>query len=286
MEKQSIPGIYGLIGYPIKHSLSPAMHTAAFKKLRLNAVYMLFERRREDFAHTIKQMRLMNVLGFNVTVPYKEEIIPYLDELDPQASRIAAVNTVVNSRGKLIGYNTDSPGFIASLKSELKFDPRGKGIFIIGSGGAARAIGFALAKEKAKTIVFYDVLKRRAEKLSGDIGKIFPQCAVSFVNAITGCQLSNVNLLVNASTCGMKDSDPQPIDHRLLPEGIKVYDIIYNPSTTKLIRAIRKKGLDGVNGLGMLLGQGALAFEIWTRQKAPVAAMRGALLKAINGKPE
>ena len=276
---------FAVIGNPIKHSLSPVMHNAAFKRLKMNALYMLFEKTREDFPAAVRQLKAMKVGGFNVTVPYKEEIIPYLDGLDEQARRIGAVNTVLNQKGRFIGYNTDAPGFIASLKEDLDFAPQGKNIFIIGAGGSARAIGFALAKEKAKTIVFRDCLAEKAKRLAKDIKGIFPDCLVSSVTSTIGDRLLTIDLLVNASNCGMKNSDPLPIDPKILPAGIKVYDIIYNPAPTKLVKESGRKRIKAVNGLGMLLRQGTAAFEIWTNKKAPVELMRQALLKAINGKP-
>lgn len=289
MKMENSPSLYGLIGYPVRHSLSPVMHNAAFKKLKLNAVYMLFEKPKEEFLEALTQLKLMKVAGFNVTVPYKEMVIPYLDELDDLARQIGAVNTVAYKRGRYIGYNTDAAGFIASLKNDLKFSPRGKNIVIIGAGGAARAIGFALAKEKASAIVFYDILKERSDKLAGDITKAFPDCRVSSVNSVISAagasfQLSAANLVVNASTCGMKKGDPLPINPTLLPKGIVVYDIIYNPSPTQFIKKIRAQGIRGCNGLGMLLSQGALAFEIWTTQSPPVLTMRRALLRELHGK--
>lgn len=271
--------IYGLIGYPIAKSLSPAMHNAAFRKLKLNAVYVLFETQKNDFPRAVKKMKLMNIRGFNVTVPYKEEIIPLLDKLDEQARAIGAVNTVLNIKGSLVGYNTDAPGFIASLNNELKFDPVNKDIFIIGAGGAARAIGFALAKGKARSITFYDTVSSRAEKLANDIGKIFKACRVTTIPAGKSAaeMLKESSLLVNASTCGMKTGDPMPVDIKLLPKGIAVYDIIYNPAPTRLVRAAKARGLKAANGLGMLLYQGALAFKIWTGRNAPIEVMLGAL---------
>lgn len=279
---KTTPKIYGLIGYPVKHSLSPAMHNAAFKKLKINAVYMLFEKTREEFPSAIRQLKTMGVSGFNVTVPYKQEVIPYLDGLDILARRIGAVNTVLNQKGRFVGYNTDALGFVNSLKDDLSFDPQGKNIFIVGAGGASRAIGFALAEEKARKIVFYDCLADKAKMLAKDIQGIFPDCLVS--SAALARPETTTNLLVNASNCGMKKGDPLPIDLKILPDDIKVYDIIYNPHPTKLVKEALKRRLMAVNGLGMLLGQGAAAFEIWTRQKAPGELMRSALRKAISGK--
>lgn len=287
MKSKAAPKIYGLLGYPIGKSLSPAMHTAAFKKLKVNGIYLLFEVEAGNFEAAMRKIRLMNIAGFNVTVPYKEKIIPYLDVLDKQASQIGAVNTVLNRGGELIGYNTDGAGFIASLKNDLKLDPKNKNIFIIGAGGAARAIGFALAKEKARSIIFYDIFKQKAEKLKEDIGKTFKNCQVDTISSIQhqGSRIKDSNVLVNASTCGMKKDDPLPIEPKILPEGIALYDIIYNPSPTRLIKAARAKGIHAVNGLGMLLYQGASAFEIWTGKRAPIDAMRRALLRALPHLP-
>lgn len=300
------PRIYGLLGYPLTHSLSAAMHNAAFKKLKLNSLYLLFENKPDNFNQALEKLKLMRAGGFNVTIPYKERIIPHLDGLDAFAQQIGAVNTVVNQKGKFIGYNTDAPGFIISLKRELKFEPRGKSILIIGAGGAARAIGFALAKEKAKSIVFYDIDQARSEKLANDISKLFPDCSGSFINSAIGYprqeriparpaggrlrrklslpQARAISLVVNASSAGMKKTDPLPITPSVLPKEVVVYDIIYNPSPTKLIKAVKAKGIKGINGLGMLLHQGALAFEIWTGKKAPLKIMQRALLSALDGK--
>lgn len=292
--KERQPRIFGLLGYPLGHSLSPAMHNAAFKKLGIHAVYMLFEKPQEDFSSCLKQLKLMKVAGFNVTVPYKEKVIPFLDEVDEQARRIGAVNTVVNKNGRFIGYNTDCLGFIASLKKDLRCNPKGKNAFIIGAGGAARAIAFALAKEGVKEIRLYDILPERAEKLAHDISETVGvvqgggNTEITFVHNLPFEKrkiflgIENANLLVNASTCGMKKDDPFPIDPALLPKGIVVYDIVYNPSPTKFIKALKAGGVKAVNGLGMLLYQGALAFELWTKRKAPIETMRRALVKAIH----
>lgn len=284
MKQNLIPKIYGLIGCPVKHSLSPAMHNAAFKKLKLSGVYALFEAQKSDFPQALKKLRLMDAAGFNVTVPYKEAIIPYIDRLDENAKAIGAVNTVLNDEGKLVGYNTDAPGFIASLKNDLRFNPRNKDIFVIGAGGAARAIGFALAKEQARSIIFYDIARQKAERLAQDIAKTFKNCQIDAVAGIKrlASRIKDGDLLVNASTCGMKKADPLPLAPSLLPSGIAVYDIIYSPSPTRLVKAARKKGIRAVNGLGMLLYQGALAFEIWTGRRAPVETMRRALARALS----
>jgi shikimate dehydrogenase len=285
MRQEAPPRIYGLIGYPLKHSLSPAMQSAAFKKLGLGGIYLLFETLPADFEAALRKIRQMNVAGFNVTIPYKESIITHLDRLNPQARKIGAVNTVLNKDGMLTGYNTDSPGFIASLKNDLKFDVRDKNVFVIGAGGAARAIGFGLAQQKAKSIIIYDVVMERAKKLASNLSRDFPQCDISYIDSSLDSRLSTIDLLVNASNCGMKKGDPLPVDLALLTKGICVYDIIYNPSPTRLVKRAFSKGIKAVNGIGMLLYQGALAFEIWTRKKAPVETMRKALLGALYGKP-
>ncbi len=292
VKANTLPIIYGLVGFPITHSLSPAMHNAAFKKLKIDALYMLFEKTEEGLAPALTQLKLMKAGGFNVTVPYKEAVIPFLDEIDEQARQIGAVNTVVYKKGKFIGYNTDAVGFITSLKNDLECNPKGKNAFIIGAGGAARAIGFTLAKERVKAIRFYDIVPARAKKLAQDVIKALDAIGernidISFVQQASNKRgafagIEDADILVNASTCGMKKDDPLPIDPTLLPKGIVVYDIIYNPTPTKLIKAVKVRGIKGVNGLGMLLYQGALAFEIWTKQKAPIDTMHSALLKAMK----
>ena len=266
---------YGIIGYPVKHSLSPTMHNATFKALGIDAVYESFEVKPQDLEKAIKDLAESGVCGFNVTIPHKTACMKFLDSIDKDAERIGAVNTVDIKNKKLFGYNTDGPGFLRSLKEDLGFAPEGKNIFIIGAGGAARAVVCALAKIGAGSITIVDKVKEKAIELSGMRSA---GCPLNHIDYEESWQpfARQAQLLVNASPVGMKDSDPVPIDTDLLHNGLVVFDLVYNRETD-LIKAARKKGLKACAGLGMLLYQGVEAFEIWTGRKAPVEIMRQAL---------
>lgn len=268
---------YGLIGYPVKHSLSPIMQNAAFKDLGIDAEYKLFEIRPEelgDFFSTFKE----NVCGINITIPHKETSVKYMDRLDDNARSIGAINTVVLDSSKLIGYNTDATGFVSSLKSDLKFDPASKKAFIFGAGGAARAVTFGLLREKVKRIVVTDLDMAKAAGLVGDL-KAAGCDAIALKND-RGAErelILDSDLLVNATPCGMKKGDRELLPSEFLHKGLSVFDLIYSPSQTPLIKDAGKRGIRAVNGLGMLIYQGAAAFKLWTKKEPPVGVMRKAL---------
>ncbi len=276
--------VFGLIGFPVKHTFSPNMHNSAFSKLGVNGVYFPFEVKPENLHDAISGLKSIGVKGFNVTIPHKENIIKYLDKLSPEAKFIGAVNTVLVKDDLMIGYNTDGLGFIDSLKADLKFNPKGKSVFIFGAGGAARAISFSLALAGAKRIIFTDLDSKKALVLAKELSaktrcEVF---AVKFDKTALGELILNSDLLVNASPCGMHDKDTELVDKRWLHKNLAVYDCIYNPLKTKLIKSAIKNKLRYSNGLGMLLRQGVKAFEIWTGLKAPVDIMKNALNRAIK----
>jgi shikimate dehydrogenase len=283
MSKNKIQKLYGIIGCPVGHSLSPYMQNAAFKKLGIKASYITFPIEKEKLRQGLEELKRIGFSGFNVTIPFKSQCLRYLDRIEPVAKKIGAVNTVVIKNKRLFGYNTDYIGFIRSLKEELKFYPRGKAIFIIGAGGAARAVAFGLAKEAAKYIYIYDIVKKSSDSLAKAVEKNFHNCNIvactkkDIAEYIKACQL-----LVNTSPLGMKEKDPLPIDVGLLHNGLKVYDVVYTPQKTRLVKAARQKDIKAVGGLGMLLYQGACAFKIWTKKNPPVALMRQQLLKHIS----
>jgi len=285
---------YGLVGYPIKHSYSPFMHKAAFDHLKLKAEYKLFELKPDEVPAGAGQTQLLlnkdkfnkilesGVSGLNITVPYKVMVMERLDEVSKSAELIGAVNTIIIDKTRLKGENTDGKGFIETLKQEIGEDPKGKNIFIFGAGGAAKAIGFELALKSANSLVICDIFKEKAVEL------------VACINNGTGCKAKAIspkdniekeielsNLLINASTCGTKENRGSPLDKKLLHKGLVVCDIIYNPSETQLIKDAKEKGLVTMNGVGMLLHQGALSFKFWTGKEAPVDIMREALEKEI-----
>ncbi len=277
--------LFSVIGYPLAHTLSPYMHMSAIKGKKINGIYISFEIEPKKFNTVMKKLKFLPLNGFNVTVPYKEKIIPFLDTMSPEARIMGAVNTVkVGSKTK--GFNTDAYGFARSLADDLKFSPRGKRILIIGAGGAARACLYALSKGGARTIVIADIIQKRARALKRHFSKNFKD--VQFVVTLANEEhykifLSEVDMVVNATPIGLRSSDPLLIPARIFPKKkLYVYDLIYNPSQTKLIKVAKGKGCRTSNGLGMLLHQGARAFEIWTGMKAPVSDMRRALLKGIR----
>ena len=283
MPKRFSHKLYGLIGNPVAHSLSPYMHNAAFSKLNIDAAYLPFLVEKGKLRQAISALKRTGISGFNVTVPFKSECIKYLDKIDPLAKAIGAVNTVVNKNGKLIGYNTDCTGFLRSVKEDLRFSPKGRDIFLLGAGGAARAVAFGLAKSNVKTIIIYDIMPLKVKSLITDVKKSFPSINIISSSIKDMSRLiQNCRLLVNCTPLGMRPQDPLPLNTKLLHRGLKVYDIVYTPLKTRFIKAARLRSIKAVNGINMLLYQGVLAFELWTGRKAPVCLMRKELLNNLK----
>ena len=263
--------VVGLFGYPVEHSLSPAMHNAAFEHLKLDYCYVTFPVRPDLLEHAVKGVRALGLRGINVTVPHKEKVIPFLDRVNEEASFIGAVNTVLNSDAGLIGFNTDGRGFMESL-AEAGISPEGKSVLIIGAGGACRAVGYYMSEQAARLMI-YDIDGEKASGLVEDLSAL----RSNVVRAQTLDALKNADILINASPLGMKEDDPPPVDLSLITRALVVCDLIYKE--TPLLRAAAEKGCPTVNGLGMLLHQGILAFEIWTGIRPPAGVMRSALTK-------
>ena len=264
--------ITGIFGHPVEHTLSPAMHNAAFKALGLNYCYVPFLVHPDYLKDAVKAIRALNLCGVNVTVPHKEKVMPLLDEINEEASFIGAVNTIVNSEGRLIGYNTDGRGFMQSLL-ESGISVEGKNVLIIGAGGASRAISYYLS-QNTKTLYLYNRSKNRAEKLVQDLKKI--RNNVSLIEDITNIEIYHI--IINATPLGLKKEDPLPFDTSLLRAEQTVCDLIYKK--TRLLEEASKKGCVTLEGLGMLLWQGLFAFELWTGKKPQVEVMRNALMKS------
>ena len=264
--------ITGIFGYPVEHTLSPAMHNAAFKALGLDYCYVPFPVHPDYLKDAVKAIRALNLCGVNVTVPHKEKVMPLLDEINEEASFIGAVNTIVNSEGRLIGYNTDGRGFMQSLL-ESGISVEGKNVLIIGAGGASRAISYYLS-QNTKTLYLYNRSKNRAEKLVQDLKKI--RNNVSLIEDITSIEIYHI--IINATPLGLKKEDPLPFDTSLLRAEQTVCDLIYKK--TRLLEEASKKGCVTLEGLGMLLWQGLFAFELWTGKKPQVEVMRNALMKS------
>lgn len=276
----------GLIGYPLGHSVSPAMHNAAFKELGLDWEYAPFEVDPKDLAEALSGMRALHIAGFNVTVPHKEAVIPLLDEVTELARVIGAVNTVINREGRLTGYNTDGAGFLESLKEDAGFDPKNKKAVILGAGGASRAVAVSLAEAGAKSLVLTDIESDKAAKLAKYVDSYFKTACVAAkaVGRELQSAIDQADLLVNTTPVGMHPkTEASPLEASIrLHSKLLVYDLVYNPAQTKLLKLAKTSGCRNCSGLGMLVRQGALAFTLWTDQEAPVELMRQAAEKTIK----
>ena len=277
--------ICALIGDPIEHTMSPVMHNAAFKKLGLDYVYIPFRVRAEELAQAIDGIRALNMRGFNVTIPHKVAIIPMLDGLDPLAEKIGAVNTVVNNGGELRGYNTDATGFLQALL-ERGVEPGGENVVILGAGGASRAISYILAERDAHLTILnrqleldwaVELARRIYEDLKKEV-KVLELCFEHLATAMKGA-----GILINATSVGMSPNNQEsPVPAQLLKPDLVVYDIVYNPIRTRLLKEAEAAGARTVGGIDMLAWQGALAFEKWTGKTAPLDLMRKEAIKALE----
>ena len=286
MESNLISGktkVCGIIGDPIEHTMSPVMHNAAFRKLGLDYVYLPFHVRQEELGKAIDGMRALNIRGLNVTIPHKVSIIPLLDKLDSLAEKIGAINTIVNEDGVLTGYNTDATGFLQALL-ERGVKPEGKKVVILGAGGASRAISFILTERGANLFVLNRQLAR-AEDLAGRIAQVFSKnvSAQKLNEENLKMALARADILINTTSVGMIPEVAQtPVPAELLKPSLIVFDIVYNPIQTRLLKEAEAAGAKTIDGLEMLVWQGALAFEKWTGQKAPLDLMKREAMKALG----
>jgi shikimate dehydrogenase len=270
----------GVLGYPVRHSLSPAMHNAAFRALGLNGVYLAFEVAPDRLAQAIAGMRGLGIRGLNLTIPHKEAVIPLLDGLTDAARHIGAVNTLFWDGERLVGDNTDAEGFLRALY-EAGVNPAGQTVLVLGAGGAARAVVYAL-RQQGCTVWLANRSRERAEALAAAFG-----CAGILPlerDALTQVA-AHADGLVNCTSLGMEphaDTTP-PVPAEALPVGAWVCDLVYRPLQTRLLQAAAARGLTTIDGLGMLVHQGALAFERWTGSPAPVAILAQAARAQING---
>lgn len=275
----------GIFGYPISHTLSPAMHNAVIKALGLDMVYLPFEVKPPNLKEAVNGIRSLGITGVNITIPHKEAVVRFLDDISEEAKLICAVNTIVNKNRKLIGYNTDGYGYLLSLKEEFNFNPKGKKIVIIGAGGASRGILAALAIKKPKAITVANRTLIRAVSLVRAFKNKFPDTKFNAIG-LQGDRLKesfhDASLLVNTTSVGMKKNEALNIPLGALPKRAIVSDIIYNPLETALLKKAAKLGLATHSGLGMLIHQGARSFKLWTGIDAPVDVMKKAALKALK----
>lgn len=273
----------GLIGYPVAHSRSPQMHNAAFREIGFDAEYALWETPPGTLALRIASLRAPDMMGANVTIPYKEDVVPLLDERDTLARRIGAVNTIVNFNGKLVGYNTDAPGLIRALAECLDspFDARDKATVVLGTGGAARAAAVAMIDAGARFVCILGRDQARIDALLRHVRSTSTNksiCGALLNSAEANESLHTADLVINATSVGLKSTGaPLLIDVNLLRAGSLVMDMIFNAGLTPLLQAAQAHGCFVMDGLSMLLYQGTLAFELWTGKDAPVEVMRDAL---------
>ena len=269
--------VCGVIGDPIEHTLSPIMHNAAFKALKLDFAFLAFKVKVADVEKAVSGMRTLGIHGLNVTMPHKSAVINYLDEVDQAAKAIGSVNTILNKDGRLFGFNTDGVGALQALR-ENGVEPRGKKVLLLGAGGAARAIAYTLAREADELVILNRTAKQAAE-LANLLKQTFDRKVVADTlspNTIKDT-LQDSDVLINATSVGMKPNANQtPVAFEWLRPDLAVMDIVYNPVETKLAKDAKAAGAKVVSGFEMLIYQGAASFEIWTGHSAPVEVMRHA----------
>ncbi len=277
--------LVAIFGDPIDHTLSPAIQNAAFEHLGLNLVYVPFHVRPADLKAALSSIRTLGFVGANITIPHKERVMRSLDDVHVHAKDVGAVNTVVNKKGRLIGYNTDGAGYLLSLREETGFSVRGKKVVILGAGGASRAIFHALLDAGPASVVISNRTPKRAADLAREFAKRFKNTVIRTVPFKKGPlreEAQSADLLVNTTSLGMTGQARLDFPVESLPKGAVVSDIVYRPLETVLLKKARSRGLKTHDGLSMLVRQGSIGFELWTGKKAPVELMRKAAKKALG----
>lgn len=281
--------VCGIFGYPVEHSFSPAMQNQAFRATGLDYVYVPFPVKPGGLPAAVSAIKDLGLAGVNVTIPHKEPVLPLLDKLTREAELTGAVNTIVNQSGHLLGDNTDGRGFLRSLQEEAGFDPAGKTVLLLGAGGAARAVAVQLGLAGAATIFITNRSKGRAEEVASFVTEMTGAGTIVLDWPVTGGTLPGealqaAQLVVQATPLGMypKTTEAVPLSYELFRPGQVVCDIVYNPVKTRFLKEAGQSGAKVVDGLGMLLYQGALAFELWTGVAAPVQVMRKALEEVLS----
>lgn len=285
-------GMVGLLGYPLGHSISPHFQQAAFDYLGLKVLYARWETPPEQVPQVIARLRTEpDLLGMNVTIPYKETVVPFLDELEPEAERIGAVNTVYKRQGRLIGANTDAPAFLNALTTELPGQLSTVRALLLGAGGAARAVAAALLEAGAAWLTIANRTRERAERLAEELRTwaTAPVAVLPWEATALGDALRQCDLVINATSVGMRHSPtegqsplPSLPDEPLLGGHVVAVDLVYNPLDTPFLAAARRAGARTLNGLPILVEQGALAFERWTGRPAPRSVMRATAERALK----
>jgi shikimate dehydrogenase len=277
----------GVFGDPVEHSLSPQMQNAALKECKIEMQYARFQITADELKEALQLIRTLDFVGVNVTVPHKIAASVFADEIEDNASRIGAINTIKMEDAKLRGYNTDGRGFARAIRQEFSVDLRDLRVMILGAGGAARAIAFQCAKENCERLVIASRTVEKARQLAEELrdyfagprvlGPVSRLQPIAWDEAAMRFQIAHLDLIVNATPLGLHRSDPSPIPSRLLAPHLMISDTIYAHGRTPLVAAAMEAGARGASGLTMLLHQGALAFEIWFEREAPIEVMRRAL---------
>jgi shikimate dehydrogenase len=270
---------FAVLGHPIGHTLSPAMHNASLQALKLDAIYLAFDVPPDRLMEVLPALKTMGFGGVNLTIPLKEVAFRGLPELDESARLLGSVNTVQFTPAGMIGHNTDGHGFLKTMDEEFKFNPRNAAIFVLGTGGAGRAVALTCASRNAKIIWLRDVDEKRAQTLAGEIRDRFPKTEVK-----TRGNPSEAEVVVQATPVGMKAGDVSPLPPSEFHAGQLAFDLVYMYPETPFMAAARAGGAKAANGLGMLLHQGAQAFRIWTGTEPRVDKMRTALEQAVYKK--
>ena len=269
---------YAVIGDPIDHSLSPNIHNAAFRHSKLDHTYIAYKIPAGELAAGIEALKAIKIAGFNVTIPHKIEMMKFLDEMDTTCKVIGAVNTVLNENGKLKGYNTDMIGFLDPIKKK-NFTIKNSQVLLLGAGGAARAIITAMIKEKASKISIVNRTQENANKLADFAKKIGGNVDTISIHEANKL-ITDYKFIINSTSIGMRN-EPSPISTENIGKNSIVYDIVYHPINTDLIKKSKENGATIIYGYEMLLSQAACSFEIWHKMEAPYDAMKNALLGGI-----
>ena len=279
--------VFGVMGFPISHSLSPVMHNAAFQALGLDAIYAPFEVPPRQLRPVLQGLQVMGVDGLNVTVPLKERLARLLSRtnLDPVAATLGAVNTLAQRDGRLVGYNTDVEGFRRALVEDLRCDVRRKRVLLLGAGGAARAAAWALAQGGPEALWVANRTAAHADRLARWLRRHTPRLTIEVVpfgRRSTAKVLAQADVLVNATSLGLHPGDALPVDPSAMHKRLMVFDAVYAVPTTALVRQARRRGACAIDGLAMLLYQGAESFRLWWQREPPLDVMRRAVEQALR----
>jgi len=277
--------VVGLYGHPVQHSCSPDMHNAAFAKLGLDYCYVPFDVPPQRLPIAVEAIRALNMVGVNVTIPHKEAVVPYLNEVRGVAALLRAVNTIVNEEGRLVGYNTDVEGFLRALEG-AGVRLRGKRVVIIGAGGAARAVALATVQQRPSSIAILNRTVTRAEEVAALVRRASEmEAAAEPLDEIAlRKHIPEADVVVNCTPLGMEPNwvDQTPVPKELIRPGQVVCDLVYRPRWTRLLKEAKERGAKVVDGVGMLVHQGAASFELFTGRKAPVETMRRVVLATLG----